>query len=148
MEVSASSQAYLTWGTGESGPLYSNSDQQFFETHLTTFAICSGYQFEFKKKHCNPSFGYISQFHPKKWPVFGINASETIFLRTRWCIEKKSTSFPEKRLTSLDAPRKKAINSRTWRRARPILPLLSPIQIRLWRCWNLHLFSVFEISLL
>ena len=48
MEVSAPSQTFLTRGTEESDPLFSKFDYEpCCKTHLTTFAVSSGHEFDF-----------------------------------------------------------------------------------------------------
>ena len=123
MDFSASSQAYSSRGTGESGPLFSNSDYPCFETHPTTFAVCSKHQFE-KKKKMRDQFRIYIAVSSEKMAYFSDEWRPKLILRTRRCIAKKTTPLLKQRQTSLDASRKKA--SRSLRRAGPILPLPGP----------------------
>ena len=94
-----------------------------------------------KKKYCTTIFGYISQFHSKKWPIFRINSVRNWFRGNYGVSAKIKTPLLKKRQTSLDASRKKV--SRTLGRAGLILPFPgsnTPAKVLK------PLFSVFRIS--
>ena len=89
MEVSAPSQAIYFWpGERENRARSSQSPISFFARRIQRrLPFLQEKSLIFLFNCCETSFGYISQFHPKKWPIFRI-ASEIDFEETTWYREK------------------------------------------------------------